>query len=338
MQVTSICNYFVIESNTLLSLPQRGTAQDNNEDSSRPLQSLIAARWCSPTCGLEAAADILSPLPASRTPSDWYWGKDGGAKWDFIASAEKPGRAHFVKSENLTSAKSNQRFWGLTTPILQRRLPLTSPAQFKAFNSLSRGTLSVRKYKMRRRSPTIHADLIASPQKIHHCHLKSSFSSKEGFCWTVYKHGLQLSLVFCYEIDTSSNKSINHFIAHLAGQSTTQQWCVKYHLLKFRVNIQLAAILLTSGAWGHMKKWLVSHTMKWARKCILSAHYRKAHCYAPSCVNKMSFDLNGRFSPSEPHFIKQHQAASNKKVLLQNIFNQQTRIPVQVPLLSFPKT
>lgn len=38
--------------------------------------------------------------------------------------------------------------------------PLTSPAQFKAFNSLSGGTLSVRKYKTRRRWPTIHDSLL----------------------------------------------------------------------------------------------------------------------------------------------------------------------------------
>lgn len=50
------------------------------------------------TCGLETAVDILSPLPGPRTLSHWYWGMDGGAKWDFIASAEKPGRPHFAKA------------------------------------------------------------------------------------------------------------------------------------------------------------------------------------------------------------------------------------------------
>lgn len=69
----------------------------------------------------------------SRTLSDWeVEGLKVGLYCTFCLR-RKAWVGSLCESGDLTLAKSNQTFWGLTGPIRQRWLPLTSWAQFKAF-------------------------------------------------------------------------------------------------------------------------------------------------------------------------------------------------------------
>lgn len=166
---------------------------------------------CCMTYGLEV--HMFYVLFRLRTLSDW---EVGGLKMGLYCTfclSRKAWVGSLCESGDLTLAKSNQTFWGLTGPIRQRWLPLTSWAQFKAFADKEKRHCLWENTRRRRRYDNLwqpFMSIVSTKNTLLHHFDTFPLWSKKGsvkrFCRSYIKHRHDLlndlsgwvMLVFCF--------------------------------------------------------------------------------------------------------------------------------------------
>lgn len=147
------------------------------------------------TYGLEVHTFYV--LCRMRTLSDWEVGGLKVGLYCAFCLCRKAWVGSLCESGDLTLAKSNQTFWGLTGPIRQRWLPLTSWAQFKAFADKEKRHCLWENTRRGRRYDNLwqpFMSIVSTKNTLLH-HFDTSFMKQEGVCYIKHRHDLLNDLV-----------------------------------------------------------------------------------------------------------------------------------------------